>query len=149
MIIEILTNHALLTNTETAATTFLSFFPAMMQTAKTTPTIIFLFILFLICTLVPLLLAALTIHTWWQNKKLLIKGEPAQAKILKIWDTGVTLNDDPQVGMLLEVHAKDRPPFQGEAKRFVSRLKIPLIQVGAAVEVRFDPQDTSRIAVVL
>ena len=121
----------------------------MMQTAKTTPTIVFLFSIFLIGTLLPLLLAALTIRTWWRNKKLLIKGEPAQAKILKIWDTGVTLNDDPQVGMLLEVYAPNRPVYHAEAKRVVSILNIPRLQVGSTVEVRFDPQNPLRVAVVL
>jgi hypothetical protein len=133
MFIEIFTENALL----------------IFLTAETTPVIIFLFILFLIGTLVPVLLVGLTIVNWWQNKQLLTYGEPAHARILKIWDTGVTLNDDPQVGMLLEVHAKDRPVFQGEAKSFVSRLSIPLVQVGSSVQVRFDPQNPSRIAIVL
>ena len=148
MFIEILTGNAILKITGSAAA-FYSFSPAIIQTAKTTPTIILLFGIFLIGVTVPLLLAAVTIVNWRRNQKLLLRGEPARARVLKIWDTGVTLNDDPQVGMLLEVHPENRPVFQGEAKRFVSRLSIPLIQVGARVEVRFDPRDTSRIAVVL
>ncbi len=33
-------------------------------------------------------------------------GMPAQATILRIWDTGTTINDNPVVGFLLEVRAE-------------------------------------------
>ncbi|HEY8563802.1 MAG TPA: hypothetical protein VIL74_25710 [Pyrinomonadaceae bacterium] len=145
MIIEFFIQNAPRANAAQCST----FFPALFQTAKTTPLLVFLFVLFLIGVLLPLFIAARVTIGWWRNKKLLIEGEPAQAKILKIWQTGVTLNDDPQIGMLLEVRAENRPVFHGEAKRFVSLLQIPRVQVGSSVEVRFDPQDLSRIAVVL
>ena len=84
-----------------------------------------------------------------QNSILLKTGTPAQAKILKLWDTGATLNDNPQVGMLLEVRAAEGPIFQAETKCVVSRLKIPLVQVGSTVEVKFDPHDISKVALIL
>ncbi|HNT25066.1 MAG TPA: SHOCT domain-containing protein [Anaerolineales bacterium] len=66
----------------------------------------------------------------------------ASAKVLKVWDTGVSVNDNPEVGVLLEV----RPPlgapqggsFEMEAKTLVSRLNAALVQPGVAAKVRYE-----------
>ncbi len=73
-------------------------------------------------------------------------GEPAKAKVLKIWDTGITVNQDPVVGFLLEVHPEERPVYQAETQGIISRLDIPQIQPGAILQVKFDPNNPSRVA---
>ena len=77
------------------------------------------------------------------------KGVPAQATILKMWDTGTTVNDNPLVGLLLEVGPQDRPACQVQPLRLVSRLKIPLVQTGATVPVQFDPSAAAPAALDL
>jgi hypothetical protein len=99
--------------------------------------------------LLPIFLVARTFLGWRRNRRLLRTGAPAQAKILKIWDTGVSVNDNPQVGMLLAVYPEDGMPYQAETRSIVSRLHIPLVQVGLSVEVRFDPLDPSKVALVM
>jgi hypothetical protein len=84
-----------------------------------------------------------------QTQALLTTGEPAQAKILRMWDTGTTLNDDPKVGLLLEVYSPNRTPYQVETKCYVSRLKISQVQPGNVVAVKIDRQDASKIALDL
>ena len=84
-----------------------------------------------------------------QTNALLTSGEPAAATILKMWDTGTTLNDNPQVGLLLEVHPVNRSPYQVETKCFVSRLKIPQVQPGAVVAVKIDRQNAMNVALEL
>ena len=84
-----------------------------------------------------------------KTNQLLATGEAAQAKILRMWDTGATLNDNPQVGLLLEVYAPNRLPYQVETKHFVSRLRIPQVQPGAFVNVKIDRQDAAQIALDL
>ncbi|MCI0397076.1 MAG: hypothetical protein L0332_03840 [Chloroflexi bacterium] len=69
----------------------------------------------------------------------------AQATILNMWDTGVTLNDNPQVGMLLEVHPTDRPAYQVQTKAVISRFRLLQYQVGAVVPVKYDPTDPSKV----
>ena len=76
-----------------------------------------------------------------QAKELSRSGLSAPAAILKIWDTGVTVNDDPVVGFLLDVRPADQPAFQAETKICISRVLIPQYQPGAIVPVRFDPKD--------
>jgi len=73
-------------------------------------------------------------------------GLPAQAKILRIWDTGMTVNDDPVVGFLLEVYLEGQPAYQAKTKLRISRLDIPSIQPGLTVAVRVDPNDHRRVA---
>lgn len=73
----------------------------------------------------------------------------AQATILNMWDTGVTLNDNPQVGLLLEVHPAGGQPYQVQTKSLVSRLKIPMVQIGNVVPVKYDPSDPSKVVLAL
>jgi hypothetical protein len=73
----------------------------------------------------------------------------AQATILNMWDTGVTLNDNPQVGLLLEIHPAGAPPYQVQTKSLVSRLKIPMVQIGNVVPVKYDPSDPSKVVLAL
>ena len=148
MFTAILSANHLLINTESARAGF-SFFPAMFQDTMSMPVKIFLFILFLAGILVPFMIVGLVIMSWYKNRWLMVNGEPAEAIILKIWETGASVNDQPQIGFLLEVYAPNVPVYRAEAKRIVSILNIPRIQVGSTVEVKFDPRDPSRIAVVL
>ena len=84
-----------------------------------------------------------------QNNTLLASGEPAQATVLQLWDTGVSLNDNPQVGLLLEVHPHDRPAYQVQIKSFISRLKVAQVQTGAVVAVKVDPTNPAKVALDL
>ncbi len=75
-------------------------------------------------------------------------GERAKATILKVWDTGVTINDNPQIGLLLEFLTKEGVKLQVEAKTIVSRLNVALVQPGLTADVVYDPQNTKRIQVL-
>ena len=74
-------------------------------------------------------------------------GTPAQATILRIWDTGITVNEDPVIGMDVQVYPEDGEPWRATIpKSLISRLDIPRIQPGQIVPVRFDPQNPQRVA---
>jgi hypothetical protein len=75
-------------------------------------------------------------------------GVTAQAKVIKVWDTGVSINDNPQVGLLLEISPMGSNPFQAEAKTVVSRLNAALVQPGVAAEVKYDPKKPKRIQIL-
>src|SRR5258708_34198087 len=62
------------------------------------------------------------------SNQLLATGGPAQAKILRMWDTGTSLNDNPMDGLALEVHPTTRPPYQVETKALISRVRISQVQ---------------------
>jgi hypothetical protein len=73
-------------------------------------------------------------------------GMPAQATVLRIWDTGTTVNDNPVVGFLLEVRLQNQAAYQAEAKSMIPRLAVPQFQPGAIVPVKIDPQNSARVA---
>jgi translation elongation factor EF-1alpha len=74
-------------------------------------------------------------------------GVTAEATVLSVWDTGVSINDNPQVGMLLDVRPTLAPAFQAEAKKLVSRINTGAIQPGMKVQVLYDPANPKRIEV--
>ncbi|MBA3806570.1 MAG: hypothetical protein H0X14_12775 [Acidobacteria bacterium] len=84
-----------------------------------------------------------------QAQTLIATGEPAQAKILRMWDTGTTLNDNPKVKFLLEIQPSGRAPYQAEVKCYVSRLRLPQVQPGNVIAVKIDRQDATKIALDL
>jgi hypothetical protein len=74
-------------------------------------------------------------------------GEPADALVLDIWDTGITVNDDPVIGLNVRVERADGTTYEAKiAKSRVSRVHIPQFQPGQRVPVRVDPRDPKRVA---
>lgn len=84
----------------------------------------------------------------FRNANLKKTGIPARGKVLKVWDTGVTVNNNPQIGMELEVETDDLSPWIAKTKLIISRLQPHIYQPGATVQVRYDPKDPERVAVV-
>jgi hypothetical protein len=82
-----------------------------------------------------------------ENRQIRASGVPAEATVVQIWDTGVTVNDDPVVGFLLDVKPESGAAFQAKTKALVSRLAVPRVQPGARLRVFYDPKDTTRVAI--
>jgi hypothetical protein len=112
-----------------------------------------IFITVCVCasTLIPLGIAGFFLFRMFknmnQNSGLIKSGVPASAVIIGIQDTGVTMNESPQVRLTLQVTPADRPPFQAVATTFVGRLQVGMITPGASVMVRYDPNDISKVAI--
>ncbi|HEY3291005.1 MAG TPA: DUF3592 domain-containing protein, partial [Anaerolineae bacterium] len=81
------------------------------------------------------------------NKALLQNGQTAQAVILSMWDTGVSINDNPRIGMKLEVRPPNGAPFQAEVKQVISRLQTSQYQPGQMLEVKYDPANPTKVAI--
>ena len=82
-----------------------------------------------------------------EAKRLQATGMPANARILEIWDTGITVNDDPVIGLEVEVVRGDGSVYTATIpKSLVSRVDIPQFQPGQTVGVRIDPQDPAIVA---
>jgi hypothetical protein len=81
------------------------------------------------------------------TKALQATGVAAEATVLRIWDTGITVNQDPVIGMEVEVRPADGKSWKATIpKSLISRLDVPRVQPGQVVEVRYDPHDTSLVA---
>jgi hypothetical protein len=81
-----------------------------------------------------------------QNRRLLQSGEPATATIVELRDTGVSVNDNPQVELVLDVLPTGRPPFRATTRTMISRLQTSQVQPGMQVLVKFDTNDTNKVA---
>ena len=82
-----------------------------------------------------------------QTKELQKSGTTASAVILRISDTGMTVNDDPVAWLDLEVRPDSAPAFQARTKCLIPRLDVPQFQPGRTIPVRYDPADHARVAV--
>ncbi len=78
-----------------------------------------------------------------KKKKLLSEGTQAQAVVINVQDTGMTINDNPRVKLTLQVQPEGQTPFEVTKKTTVSRVAIP--RVGDQFIVRYDPSDTSNV----
>ncbi len=112
-----------------------------------------IFITLCVCasTIIPLGIAGFFLFRMFknmnQNSGLVKTGVSASAVIIGLQDTGVTMNESPQVRLTLQVTPADRPPFQATATTFVGRLQVGMITPGASVMVRYDPNDISKVAI--
>lgn len=81
------------------------------------------------------------------SQHLKTNGVTANATILEVWETGTTVNDNPVIGMRVEVKPLRHPPFTAKLKMLVSIVHIPQYQPGEIIPVRFDPNNLADIAV--
>ena len=79
-------------------------------------------------------------------RRLKAHGVEAEATILAISDTGVTLNKNPYVKLRLRVEPIGVAAYETEAKTMVSRVAIP--RPGDGVRVKFDPNKPEDVIVV-
>lgn len=83
-----------------------------------------------------------------EAQAILATGVPAQARVVQVALTDTSVNDQPEVRMLLDVYPAGQPPYRTEHVGVVSMLAIPRIQPGCALDVRIDRQNPARVAVV-
>jgi len=83
-----------------------------------------------------------------QDRSVVQNGIPATAKILSVRQTGVMLNNQPQVEFQLEVHPPSGLPYQAQAKAIVALVSIPQYQPGAEVPVKIHPTDQTKVVLV-
>jgi hypothetical protein len=76
-------------------------------------------------------------------------GLTAKARVIRMWDTGVSVNEDPQVELLLDITPPNGgPAFQAKAKIFLSRLETALVRSGTTAEVKYDPKKPQRVKIL-
>lgn len=80
------------------------------------------------------------------TSKLQKTGVSAQATVLKVWDTGVTVNNNPRIGLLLQVTPPNGMPYKVETKILISRLETANYQPGISVPVKIDLDDKNKVA---
>lgn len=72
---------------------------------------------------------------------LMTTGIVGQATIDAVNDTGVTINENPQIELSLTVTVPGKDPYPASLTQVVSRIAIASFQPGSTVPVRVSPDD--------
>jgi len=70
---------------------------------------------------------------------LMATGIQGEATVLALQDTGMRINDDPRVTLVLEVHLPGHPPYQVQKTMTLPLIRMSQVQVGSVVAVMADP----------
>ncbi|MEO6326315.1 MAG: hypothetical protein ABIT01_15080 [Thermoanaerobaculia bacterium] len=76
-------------------------------------------------------------------------GTSANATIVRLIDTGTTINQDPVVDFVLRVNGEVGESWEAHSKALVGRLDVASLQPGRVVPVKFDPKERTRVAMDL
>lgn len=74
-------------------------------------------------------------------------GIGTTAKVVEVNDTGVTVNNSPQIKLLLEVYPPNGQPYLVETKQLISRLQTSMYQPGGIIPVLIDPDNKDMISI--
>ena len=84
--------------------------------------------------------------------ELVATGKQGTAVILDLSDTGMTINDDPRVKLLLEIHIPNYQPYKARKTVTLPLIYMSQVQTGATIQILADPEqpdDEKRIALLL
>lgn len=81
------------------------------------------------------------------RSKLAKSGFATTARVVEISDTGVTVNNAPQIKLLLEVTPPNGAAYLVETKQLISRLQTSMYQPGSMIPVLIDLNDKDRIVI--
>ena len=99
----------------------------------------------LVITAVVLFVVFRLVRSMQPNRSILQNGIPAQATIRQVWQTGTFINENPQVGMQLEVRPPGGAPYVTQLNAVVPLINIPQFQPGTVVPVKISPTDASKV----
>lgn len=81
------------------------------------------------------------------NERLLSEGLAGTATITGLTQTGMYLNENPQVAMDLMVDVGGRPPYPARRKEFVPLILLSRLSSGVPLPVRVDRADPQRLVI--
>lgn len=81
-----------------------------------------------------------------RRQRLLARGVPAEATILAVEETGITVQGNyPMARFRFEVHPAVGEPYEVTTKCLLNRFEVPAYQPGATVRVLVDPEDRRKV----
>ena len=87
-------------------------------------------------------------HDEARNNRLRRRGQAAEATILAISETGITVQGNyPLAKLRLRVEPAGGEPYEVTTKCLINRFEIPAYQPGSRISVLVDPRDRKKVAV--
>lgn len=81
------------------------------------------------------------------SRRLAKSGFATTARVVEVTDTGVTVNNAPQVKLLLEVTPPNGSSYMVETKQLISRLQTSMYMPGSVIPVLIDLNDKNSIVI--
>lgn len=75
-------------------------------------------------------------------------GEPAMAIILEVWETGLTVDRNPRIGLLLEIRHSSMVPYEVELKHNIRKEEFKDYQKGRTLQVKVDSRNPRKVAIL-
>ena len=75
-------------------------------------------------------------------------GEPAMAIILEMHETGLTVDHNPRIKLLLEIRHSSMVPYEVELKQNIKKDELKNYQVGRTLQVKVDSRDPKKVAIL-
>lgn len=85
-------------------------------------------------------------------QQIMATGTPGQATIMQMQDTGMRINDDPRLKLLLQVQIPGYAPYQIWKTVTVPMIRLPQVQPGNTIAIMADPaqpQNADRLGLLL
>jgi len=82
------------------------------------------------------------------NKRLSREGIEADAVLLNMEQTGLYVNNQPQVRLQVQVHPLTGRNFVTETREVLSFLDLTRIQIGCTLKVKYNPENIKEVMVV-
>ena len=79
------------------------------------------------------------------SRGVLKEGIAGEATIISVRQTGVQVNDQPQVAFELEVRIPGRSPYQAQTKAVIPIINVPQFQPGNVIPVKVDPNKPEKV----
>ena len=73
-------------------------------------------------------------------------GVPAKARLVAVKETGIRINSQPMFDLQLRVELEGRPPYDAKLRQLVPFGQLAMLQPGAMLQVKVDPNDPQRLA---
>ncbi|MGD8717345.1 MAG: hypothetical protein PVH29_00855 [Candidatus Zixiibacteriota bacterium] len=84
-------------------------------------------------------------------RRILEHGRPARATVRSIGESSLggttTVNDQPYLGLTLEVDDGTRPPYVVQLDTIIPRAIVPQFQPGSVIPVKIDPRDPREVRI--
>jgi hypothetical protein len=82
------------------------------------------------------------------NRRLATEGVEASAILLNMEQTGLYVNNQPQVKMQLQVHPLTGRNFVSETREVVNFIDLSQLQIGCTLKVKYNPDNIKEVMVV-
>ena len=82
-----------------------------------------------------------------ENQRIDQTGLAGTGQIIGMTQTGMYLNNNPQIGLQMLISVPGRNPYQVEVRQFVPLMLLGSLQVGGSLPVKVDQQDPSKVVV--